>query len=123
MENQRQEKNLARVMLIGAIVLGLLGVWLFGELYSFVLEKMLLLSEEPWQNMIVQAIILVLIGIIGTLILILSLGISNKKMRATIIIFSVPVPVILEVVDLTLRTIEIYNKLLMNPEVLINILQ
>lgn len=118
----KQDNKIGIAMLVGTILSCFIGVWLLGEIYTQGARILLGLSDEKLESIIVEVIILMIIAIIGTIIFIAAFSLKNKKIRLTIILFSVLIPTILEVIDLTIRSILIYNEIASNPELLLSLI-
>lgn len=121
-KENNQDNRLGILMMISSIVLCFVGVWMLGEIYTQSVRIFVGLSEEKIETIIPQILILMVIAIIGTIILVLAFGLKNKKMRLTIILFSILVPTILEIVDLTIRSVILYNEIMQNPDLLLSLL-
>lgn len=122
MDKIKQQKIFEYSMLIGSILSCFIGVWLVGETYSSLIRSMLGLSEQPIESLILPLVFLLIVAIIGTVILFLAFGIKNKAIKITVILFSILIPTILDSIDLIIRSINIYNEVISNPEILINFL-
>jgi len=99
-------------MLVGAIIGGLGGVYLLGEIIFTVARILLGLSEEKLTIIIIPIIVLSILAIVGTLILVASIFVQHRVLQILIIVFSVAVPILGEIIDLTIRTFALYNELL-----------
>lgn len=113
MKNLIQEPRWQWVALIVSFVVGILGVWGFGEVIDLTARTLLGLNEGfSIMPFILPAILLTLSIIIGNAILVYGVFVPRVWMKTLIIIASVVLPCILEVIHLTMICISVMNDFL-----------
>lgn len=118
----KQNNKIAFAMLAVTIISCFIGVWMLGEIYTQTARILLGLSDEKLETLLPPVLILLIVAVIGTIIFVLAFGLQNKKIRLVIILFSVLIPTILEVIDLTIRSVVLYNEINQNPDLLLSLL-
>lgn len=117
------DKRVTWAMLITAIISGLVGVFILGNVFEFIVRNLLHLQDKPFDIILPQIFVLIVLLILSTTILVFSVAIENKLMRWFIVAFCILIPTLLEVVDLGFRAFMIYNEVMSNPELLIEFFQ
>mgnify|MGYP000081814199 CR=1 FL=1 len=117
------DKRVTWSMLVAAIISGLLGVFILGNVFEFVVRNMLHLQDKPIDVILPQIFLLIVLLVMGTGILLFSVAVENKTMKWFIVAFCILVPTVLEVVDLGFRSFMIYNEIMTNPEVMLSLFQ
>lgn len=94
-------------LLISSIVGGLGGAVLVGFMLENIARPILGLQDPNMPLIITLILGLTVLMIIGTVALVLAFYVENTVMKIFIIAFSVPIPIIFEVIDLTIRFVNI----------------
>lgn len=110
MKDKITSKKFAWALLLTAIIGGVGGALLLGDILHTVARIALRLSDESYFTIIIPLAILLVLGLIGTLALVLSVFVENKKMKIAIILFSILLPIVIEVIDLSIRTFAIISE-------------
>ena len=96
-------KPLSFGLLATSIIGGIGGAILLGILLEDLTRSIFGLSEFNLFFLISLGILITLLGIVGTGALVAAFYIDNKTIRAFTVAFSLPIPIVFEVVDLTIR--------------------
>lgn len=108
-----QEPKWQWVALIVSFIVGILGVWGFGEVIDLIARTLLGLNNGfNLMSYILPAILLTSSIIIGNAILVYGVFVPRVWMKTLIIAASVVLPCILEVVHLTMIGISVMNDFL-----------
>ena len=102
-------KKLSLVLLLSSIIGGIGGALLLGHILEHVARVIFQLEDLNLTSILINGSILVLLGAIGTFTLVAAFWVQNKKYRFWIIFFSMPLPLVIELIDLPLRFWGIIN--------------
>jgi hypothetical protein len=102
---------LAWSMFIGAAIGGISGAILLGHVLETIARNIFELSNDNLLELVFPGVILLILVLIGTAILGFAFFIENTKLKILTIVFSIAVPIIVEIVDLTIRVISVANDL------------
>lgn len=69
------------------------------------------LSDEDLSTQILPLIILLILGFLGTVVLISAIFIENKKIKIATILFSIVIPIGVEIIDISIRFTYFINEL------------
>lgn len=111
MPTRISNKKFSVMLLVGAIIGCFSGVLLLGEILLQAARMFFGLTDDHWTTLIIPVIILAVLLVIGTAILVAAVFIEDKKLKWLTIAFSVGIPIVGEVIDLTIRVIILYNEL------------
>lgn len=106
---QITNKPLSITLLIASIIGGIGGALLLGHVLDDLARAIFGLHDFNVPLYIVGGIAIVLLGSLGTGVLVAGFFIENKLIKILTIAFSLPIPIIIEVVDLVIRFIHIIN--------------
>lgn len=83
----------------GALLLG----WIAETVARTLLSSVLASSFPDFNAILIPLIVLILLGVVGNFVLWMSFTIKNPKARWIALSLSVPLPILIEIVDLPLR--------------------
>jgi hypothetical protein len=112
MKDKITSNKFSVALLVTAIISGVGGALLLGEILHTVARIAFHISDESYTVIIIPAIILVVLGVLGTLVLILAVFIENKVLKVLTILFSIAIPILIEVIDLSIRTFVLIDELM-----------
>lgn len=111
MENSKYlTKKVSLLILFTAIVGGIGGAILLGHLLETIARSIFGLSEWDIPYLLLWGSFMLLLATAGTLALVGAVYTENKIIRWLIIVFSIPLPIVFEIVDLTVRMIALVNE-------------
>lgn len=108
MTDKITSKKASWTLLITSVISGVGGALLLGHILDKVTRITFQLSTDSYDSIIIPSILILFFGIFGTAVLIISFFIENKGIRVTTIAFSVIIPIIIEIVDILVRSYFIY---------------
>lgn len=97
------DKKLSYGLLALAIVGGIGGAVMLGILLEDIARSLFGLKEPNFILMGILGSVVGLLSAIGTGVLVVAFYIQNKAIKTLTIAFSLPIPIVIEIVDLTLR--------------------
>lgn len=99
-------------MLVVAFIAAAGGALLLGDLVHTFARIMFGLSDEPFTVMVLPGILLLVAGFVGTAMLALAFLVENGRLKWWIVFVSIGLPVLIELVDLTIRGIAVINEIM-----------
>jgi hypothetical protein len=110
MKDTIDNKTVSATLLVTSLVTGVVGAVLFGWVLDKVARIALDLSTDSYTVIIFPSIIIVIFSILGTLCAIMGAFVKQKRTKVAIIIFAFVLPLIIEIVDLSIRGIKIFSE-------------
>lgn len=98
-------KKFSIILLIISILSGVGGAFFLGHILDQVARSIFGLTTWDVQGLMLQSVLLMLLMGIGTSVIIGGVMTENKKLRWAIIAFSVPIPIVIEIIDVCVRMV------------------
>lgn len=106
---QITSKPLSISLLVTSIIGGVGGALLLGWVLDDLARSIFGLQEYNIPLYVIGGIVIILLGSLGTLVLVAGFFIESKPIKIITIAFSLPIPIVIEVVDLSIRFMHILN--------------